>query len=180
MEEIIENVKLEIELKLEHFKSELGKLRTGRANVSLVENISVDYYPLKQLATISIPEPRVISVSPWDKNCLKAIEIAVIKADLGLNPNNDGQMVRLTIPALTEETRKEIVRVLNQKTEEARILIRNVREDAWKEIQEKEKNGEISEDDKFRGKERLQKVIDEYNNKVEELRKKKEKEIMTI
>ena len=184
MEQIIENAKIEMEAGLERFRSELGKLRTGRAHSSLVENISVECYgamtPLKQLATISIPEPRTIAISPWDKNCIKAIETAIVKSGLGFNPNNDGQTVRLNIPALTEETRKEMVKMLNQKAEEARIGVRNSRENAWKEIQQKEEKGELSEDDKFRAKERLQKVVDEYNGKIEEMRTKKEEEIMTI
>lgn len=184
MEKIIENAKIDMEGGTDRLKSELSKLRTGRANASLVENISAEYYgvmtPIKQLASISIPEPRTIAISPWDKNAIKVIEAAIRASDMGLNPGNDGQVVRINIPALTEERRKDLVKVLNQKAEEARIGVRNSREDAWKEISEKEKEGELSEDDKFRAKERLQKVVDEYNGKIEEMRTKKEEEIMTI
>lgn len=184
MEKILENAKIDMEGGTDRLKSELSKLRTGRANASLVENISAEYYgvmtPIKQLASISIPEPRTIAISPWDKNAIKVIEAAIRASDMGLNPGNDGQVVRINIPALTEERRKDLVKVLNQKAEEARIGVRNSREDAWKEISEKEKEGELSEDDKFRAKERLQKVVDEYNGKIEEMRTKKEEEIMTI
>jgi ribosome recycling factor len=181
---IIENKKSDLEKNIERFKEEMGKLRTGRANPSLVEGIVVDYYgtktPLKQLATLNVPEARLITINPWDKNALGSIETAVRASDLGFNPTNDGQIIRINIPALTEERRKDLVKVLNQKSEESRIAIRNVREDAWKEIQDMEKAGTISEDDKFRGKEKLQKIVDEYNKQVEDLRERKEKEIMTV
>jgi ribosome recycling factor len=182
--EIIESKKEELDLALEYFKEELAKIRTGRANTALVENVMVDYYgaktPLKQLASITIPEARLISVNPWDKGSLLAIESAIRTSDLGLNPTSDGQIVRINIPPLTEERRKELAKVLNQKAEDARITVRNIREDAWREIQDKEKSGAISEDDKFKGKDRLQTVVDDYNEKIEEIRNKKEKEIMTV
>ncbi len=169
---------------VEHFLAELAKLRTGTASPSMVENLPVDYYgtktPLKHVANINVPEPRLITISPWDKGTIVAIEGAIRQADLGLNPGNDGQIIRLPIPPLTEERRKELVKVLNQKAEESRISIRNIREEIWKKIQEAEENGEISEDDKFKGKDKLQEVIDEYNQKVEEIREKKEKEILTV
>jgi len=183
-ESIISNKKVEMEKTIEHMKIEFGKLRTGRATPSLVEGVIVDYYgtktPLKQIASINTPEPRTITIQPWDRGALKSIESAVRESDLGLNPSNDGILIRLTIPSLTEERRREIVKILNTKAEEARIGLRNAREDAWKEIQEMEKEGKITEDDKFRGKEKLQTVIDEYNKKIEETREKKEKEIMTV
>ena len=149
-----------------------------------IENLSVDYYgtrtPLRQIASISIPEARQILISPWDKGSLVLIEAAIRESDLGLNPGNDGVALRITLPALTEETRKTLVKSLNQKAEEARIAVRNIREEIWKDIQDFEKEGTISEDDKFSGKEELQKVIDEYNQKLEALRKKKEEEVMTV
>ncbi len=167
-----------------HFEGELGKLRTGRAHPGLVEGLLVDYYgtetPVKQMASVSVPEPRQILISPWDKGALAQIEAAIRESDLGLNPMNDGVGVRITLPSLTEDRRKELVKVLNTKAEEARIAIRTVREEIWKDIQEAEKNGDIGEDDKFRGKDELQKVVDEYNDKLEALREKKEGEIMTI
>ncbi len=181
---IIESKKPELENAITRFKEELAKLRTGRANPALVENILVECYGsktlLKQLASISVPEARLITINPWDKSALSAIEAAISASDLGLNPNNDGQIIRLNLPPLNEERRQELVKILNQKAEEARISVRNIREEIWREIQNKEKSGEISEDDKFKGKDKLQEVIDEYNNKIEELRERKEKEIMTV
>lgn len=167
-----------------HFEGELAKLRTGRAHPGLVEGLLVDYYgtqtPVKQMASVTVPEPRQILISPWDKGALASIETTVRESDLGLNPMNDGIGVRITLPALTEERRKELVKVLNTKAEEGKIAIRSVREDIWKDIQEVEKEGLIGEDDKFRGKDDLQKVVDEYNQKLEVLREKKEGEIMTV
>lgn len=169
---------------VEHFKNELGKIRTGRANPSLVEDLQVDYYgtktPLKQIASINTPEPRQIVIQPWDRGALVAIESAIRESDLNLNPNNDGALIRINIPMLTEERRKDLVKVLNQKSEESRIAVRSVREEIWKEAQEMERKGEISEDDKFKCKDKLQEIVDEYNKKIEEIRTKKEAEIMTV
>ncbi len=167
-----------------HFTDEATKLRTGRAHPALVEGLLVDYYntetPLKQIASVSIPEARQIVISPWDKGALTQIEAAIRGGDLGLNPVNDGSVIRITLPALTEDRRKELVKSLNQRAEEARIAIRTMREDVWKEIQKLENDGVIGEDDKFHGKDELQKIVDEYNKKIEELREKKEAEIMTV
>lgn len=182
--DILKKYEGEFQNVIEHFLTELVKLRTGRANAALVEGILVDYYgsktPLKQIASINIPEPRMIIVQPWDKGSLANIEAAIKKSDLGINPVNDGQVIRLAIPPLNEERRLELSKVLNKMAEESKVSIRNIREDIWKEIQEKEKSGELSEDEKFRGKDILQKVINEYNKKIGEIREKKEKEIMTI
>lgn len=182
--DIINKRKDDLEKAIEHFKEETGKLRTGRANPSLVEGLLVDYYgtktPLKQIASINTPEPRTIAIQPWDRGALAAIESAIRESDLNLNPNNDGTLVRINIPMLTEERRREMVKVLNQKGEEARISVRSIREEIWKEIQEAEKRGEISEDDKFKGKDEIQKIVDEYNKKIEEIRAKKENEMMTV
>jgi len=169
---------------LEHFLSEASKIRTGRAQPSLVENLMVDYYgtktPLKQIANIMIPEARQILIQPWDKGSLALIETAFRESDLGLNPNNDGLALRITLPTLTEERRRDLVKTLNAKAEEARITIRTVREGIWKDIQDQERAGEISEDEKFQGKDDLQKVVDEYNKKLEDIREKKEKDILTV
>ena len=182
--EIIESKKTELEKSLEHFKEELNQLRTGRASAALVEGLTVDYYgvksPLKQVASITIPEPRTIVISPWDKDNLVNIEKALRESQLNLNPNNDGQVIRINIPPLNEERRKELVKVLNQKAEDGKISIRKHREEMWEEIQKLEKDGKIGEDDKFIGKDKLQEVIDEYNKKIEEIRSKKEEEIMTV
>jgi len=184
MQEMIDEKRESFENAVEHFVHEASKLRTGRAHPGLVENLSVDYYgtrtPLRQIAAISIPEARQILISPWDKGSLVLIEAAIRESDLGLNPGNDGVALRITLPALTEETRKNLVKSLNSRAEEARIAVRNIREELWKDIQDREKAGDISEDDKFIGKEELQKVVDEYNQKLETLRKKKEEEILTV
>jgi len=182
--QIIDNKKIDLEDAIEHLNAEMGKIRTGRANPALVEGLVVDYYgtktPLKQIASINAPEARLLVIQPWDKGALVYIESALRESDLGFNPNNDGQVIRINIPALTEERRKELVKVLNQRAEDAKISIRNIREEAWKEIQEAEKEGKMSEDDKFSGKDYLQKIVDEYNKKIEDVREKKETEIMTI
>lgn len=184
VKELIEDKRASFESAIEHFSVEMAKIRTGRAHPGLVENLPVDYYgtrtPLRQIASISIPEARQILISPWDKGLLVLIEAAIRESDLGLNPGNDGVALRITLPALTEETRKTLVKSLNQRAEEARIAVRNIREEIWKDIQDFEKEGTISEDDKFAGKDELQKVIDEYNQKLEVLRKKKEEEVMTV
>lgn len=182
--ERIENKKADLEKAVEFFKEEIGKIRTGRANSAIVEHLMVDYYgtksPLKQVASINIPEPRLITIQPWDKDSLVSIEAAIRESDLGLNPANDGQVIRLSIPPLTEERRNELAKVLNQRTEDAKIAVRNIREELWKEIQNLEKEGKISEDDKFKGKDKLQETVDEYNSQIEKIREKKEGEILTV
>lgn len=181
---VIEDKKKDLDGAMEHFKFEMSKIRTGRANPSLVEDLLVDYYgtktPLKQIANINVPEPRTLLIQPWGRDALANIEAAIKISDLNLTPNNDGEVIRISIPALNEERRIELVKMLNKKAEEARISVRNIREDIWREIQELEKNGEIAEDDKFRGKERLQEAINEYNKKIDEMREKKEQEILTV
>lgn len=182
--ELIEAQKEAFAKTVEHFREEAGSLRTGRANPSLVENLLVEYYntktPLKQMASITVPESRQIVISPWDKGVLSQVEATIRESDLGLNPVNDGSVIRVNLPMLTEERRKELVRTLNARAEEARISVRTSREEVWKEIQEAEKEGLIGEDDRFRGRDELQKVVDEYNQEVEQIREKKEKEIMTV
>jgi len=182
--QIVDGKKSDLEKSIEHLIVEIGQIRTGRANPALVENIMVDYYgtktPLKQVANINVPEARLLVIQPWDKDSLVNVESAIRDSDLGFNPNNDGQVIRINIPSLTEERRKELVKLLNQRAEEAKISVRNIREEVWKEIQEMEKEGKISEDDKFSGKDYLQKSVDEYNKKIDEIKEKKEKDILTI
>ena len=178
--EVIEKSKSNFEKTIAHFKESLGKVRTGRATTGLVDSLMVDYYgsrsPLKQIASISVPEPRTILIAPWDKSTLALIEKAIRESDLGLNPMNDGQSIRINVPALTEERRREFVKILNLEAENARVSVRKLREDVWDEIQKMN----IGEDDKFQGKEKLQKVVDEYNAIIEDIRKKKEAEIMQV
>src|SRR3990167_4766385 len=169
---------------VEHFKSELSTLRTGRASAALVENLMADFYgvptQLSHMAQISIPEPRMIAIQPFDKNSLKDIEKAIQASSLGINPVNDGLYIRLTIPQMTEDRRKELVRVVSQMAEKARISVRNIREDIWKEIQTMEKDGKIGEDGKISGKEDLQKMVDKFNDEIKKIAEAKEKEVLTI
>ncbi len=182
--EIINKIKPQLEKTIEYLKNELSGLQVGRATPSLLENLEVDAYeqrmPLKDLAAIQTPEPRVMVIRPWDKEIIKKIESAIRNSNLKLSPVVDDDVIRLTIPPLSEERRKEIVKILQEKVEECRISIRRNREDIWREIQNLEKAKEISEDDRFKAKDELQKIVDDYNGKVEEMKKKKESEIMTV
>lgn len=184
IDDIIKKQEGEFEKAVEFFKEEAAKIRTGRANTSLVDGLMVEYYgtksPIKQIASVTVSDPRTITIAPWSRDSLVNIEKAIRESQLNLNPNNDGQVIRINIPPLNEERRKELVKFLNQKTEESRVVVRKIREDIWEEIQEMEKSGQIAQDDKFTGKDKLQKVVDEYNQKIEEIRKKKEEEIMTV
>lgn len=178
------NLKEDLEKNFNFFKNEISTLSIGRATPHLVEDISVDYYgtptPLKQMATIGIPDPRTITIQPFDRSKLKDIEKAINLAQLGLNPNNNGEMIRIAVPQPTEERRKELVKLLNKLLENARIVVRNIREDAMKEIKNLEKNGEISEDERFTQQEDIQDMIKDANTKLEEEAKRKENEIMTV
>lgn len=169
---------------VEHLRSELKTLRTGRASAQLVENLEVEYYGAKttliQIAQITVPEPRSIAIQPYDKNALKDIEKAVQTSSLGINPINDGTYIRLNIPQMTEERRKELVKIVSGMAEKTRVSIRNVREEIWKEIQKMEKDGKMSEDDKIGAKEDLQKTVDKHNEEVKRLADAKEQEVMTI
>lgn len=181
---IIDNHKGEFDKLVEHFKSEIATLKTGRANPAILDNIRVEAYgvlnSLNQMASVSIPDARTIAIQPWDKNLLKDIEKAILESDLHLNPTNDGERIRINLPALTEETRKEIVKQLNQKAEETKIAIRLERDKIKDEVIEAEKNKEFGEDEKFSLLESLDKKVGEYNEKIKELAGKKEEEIMTI
>lgn len=178
----INQKKPEFDKILEFYKSDIASISTGRANPALVEDIEVDYYNqkfrVKELASISAPEPRTIVIQPWDKGVIEAIGGAIRKSDLGLNPVVDGQIIRLNIPSLTEERRKEFIKLLKQKAEESRIKIRRIREDIWDRVQKMERAHEIREDEKFKAKDDLQKLINEYNRKIEDMEKKKEEELM--
>jgi len=179
----INSKKGEFEKVLEFYKVDIASIRTGRATPALVDEILVEYYGqkmhVKELASMSVPEPRTLVIQPWDKGAIEPISTAIRKSDLGLNPVAEGQVIRLNIPSLTEERRKEFIKLLKQKTEECRIKIRKVREEVWDKIQKMEKEGEIREDDKFRAKDDIQKLTDDYNKKIEDLEKKKENELMS-
>jgi ribosome recycling factor len=180
---LIGDIKPNMEKAMEFYKKELAKIKTSRATPVMVEDIEVDCYnqklPVKQLGTISVPQPRVIVIQPWDKSVLPNIEKA-IRNSSSYSPVVDGEVVRINIPPLSEEQRKEYVKIIAEKAEEVRISIRLDREKIWKEIQEMEKRGELREDDKFRAKDDLQKMIDDYNEKIDQLKTSKEKEVMTV
>ncbi|MDX1535275.1 MAG: ribosome recycling factor [Candidatus Spechtbacterales bacterium] len=163
-------------------ESELRGLRVGRANAGMVEDVQVEVYesnmPLQQVASITIPQNNQILIQPWDADNLQAVQNAILKSDLNLNPAVEGNAIRLTLPPLTEETRKDLAKEAHKFGEEARIAIRNIREEAMNDIDKAEKDKEISEDEKFKQKEKTQELIDEYNKKIDTLVEGKENEIM--
>ncbi len=179
--EIINKIKPELDKAINFLERELAKIHTGRATPSLVEEIEVEcfgkIFPLKQLSAISIPEPRQILIQPWDKSYIEGIVNSLTKTSLGANPIVDKDLIRIHLPPLSEEFRKDLIRLISQKKEEVRITIRKLREEAWSEIQEKFREGKIREDDKYKGKDELQDLIDEYNEKIEEIGERKKKEI---
>jgi ribosome recycling factor len=182
--DIFEDAERRMQHAVEALQRELGTIRTGRASPTLVERIQVDYYgtptPIQQIAAIHAPEPRLLTIQPWDRSTLQAIEKAIQKSDLGLNPSNDGTLIRLAIPQLTEERRKEMVKLVHKKTDEAKVAIRNVRRDAHDRLREQEKAKQISEDDQKRGTERLQKLTDKYIAELDKVGHAKEQEILTV
>ncbi len=169
---------------LTNLKSEFATIRTGRASTALLDKILVDYYgtptPVNQVATISVPEPKMILIQPWETNMLQVIEKAILKSDLGLTPNNDGKVIRLILPDLTAERRKELVKYAKKKAEEAKVSIRNIRREYNDMLKKMEKNKEISEDDSKRSQEEIQKITDKYIDKADEILENKEKEIMEV
>lgn len=179
---IIKDTRSEFDKVITFYEKDISGIRTGRATSSLVEDIIVDSYgtklPLKQVASISIPGPRLITVQPWDRSLTPVIEKAIAQSELGINPVSDKDTISIPLPPLTEEFRRNLTKILNEKSEEARVSLRKIREDAWKEMQDGFREGSIREDDKFKGKEDLQKLIDEYNEKIERISEKKTKEIM--
>jgi len=180
---LLDNLRPELENTIQFLKGELVKIKTSRATPAMVEDIEIDCYnqkfPVKQLASINVPQPRLIIIQPWDKAILQDIERG-IRNKSSFSPVVDGELIRINIPTLSEEQRKEYCKVIADKTEEARISIRLNREKVWKDIQEMERKGEIREDDKFRAKDELQELVDDYNKKIDEMKKNKESEVMTI
>ncbi|WP_313756535.1 ribosome recycling factor [Tissierella sp.] len=166
------------------YKEELQSIRAGRANPTLLDKITVDYYgqitPLKQVGSISAPEPRLLVIQPWDVKLIPIIEKEILKSDLGINPSNDGKVIRLVIPALTEERRKELTKVVKKNGENAKIAIRNIRRDLNEQLKKMEKNKEISEDDKKLAEAEIQKITDKFIEELDDVTKKKEDELMEI
>ncbi len=169
---------------IEHLKGDISSLRTGRATPALVEDIVVEAYgsrqPLKTVATITVQDAKTLAIDPWDKSLVQAIDSALRNSQLGINPVNDGRLIRLPLPDLTQERRQELIKVLHQKLETARISIRKVREEVRDDIDKKEKNKEMSEDEKYKLQDELEKLVKEYNDKIKVVGDEKEKEITTI
>jgi ribosome recycling factor len=167
---------------IDALENDLKKIRTGRASLSILDDIRVDYYgtltPLNQMASLSTPEGRLIMIQPWDVSVIKDVEKAILKSDLGLTPSNDGKVIRISIPPLTEERRKQLVKVIYKKTEEHKISIRNVRRDTNDLLKSLKKDGEISEDDAFKAQDQVQKITDEHIKLIDDVCKNKEKEIL--
>lgn len=182
IEKISDETKNRMEKTLHTFKYELSIARTGRASISMLESVKVDYYgsmvPVNQVANISVPEPHLIVIAPWDKSMISAISKAIMKSDLGITPSNDGQAIRLSIPQLTEDRRKEMVKVLRKKAEEEKVSIRNIRRDQNIVIKKAEDEKLISEDDLKKANEKIQDITDQYIRKIEDMLVVKEKEIM--
>ncbi|PKM80585.1 MAG: ribosome recycling factor [Firmicutes bacterium HGW-Firmicutes-13] len=183
-DEVFSKTEEKMKKAVEVFKKDLGTIRAGRAVPSLLDKIMVDYYgtptSLNQLSTISAPEPRLLIVQPWDKNIIKDIEKAILKSDLGLSPNNDGNVIRLPVPQLTEERRKELVKLIKKKAEEGRVALRNIRREANDQLKNDEKNGEITQDDLKRSQDEIQKLTDKYVENLDKVFETKEKEIMEV
>lgn len=182
--ELIKDAKLRMDKTIENLLSELTKIRTGRATPTLLDTVRVEYYgqtvPLNQAANISVPEPRLIVVQPWEKSMLAEIERAILKADLGLNPGNDGTMIRVPIPQLSEERRKDLVKLVYKFGEEGKIAIRNVRRDANEHLKRLEKSNEISEDELSVELDVVQELTDDHVKKVDEILEHKEKEVLEV
>ena len=184
MESTIRDAEQRMTKTLGALDEELAGLRTGRASSALFEKIKVEYYgnatPLNQVASVSVPEPRLVVIQPWDKALLTEIEKAIQSSELSLNPNNDGKVIRISIPPLTEERRKEIVKVAKNTAEQSRVAIRNIRRDANEDLKKQEKAGDISEDDLKRGEEQIQKLTDSFIERINETLSAKESEILEI
>jgi ribosome recycling factor len=183
-ETVVTELKTRIDRTLDDLRRELGKIRTGRANLSVLDSVRVNYYgtptPLAGVASLSVPEPRLITIKPWDKGLIKEIERGLKEANLGINPMNDGEIIRLPIPPLTEERRKEIAKQVRSKGEEHKVAIRNERRDANEKLKELLKKKSISEDDLKRANEKVQKETDQGIARVDEVLHKKEKEVMEV
>src|ERR671933_1090769 len=182
--ELLNDATRRMDSAVEHTRTEFNTVRTGRASAALLDRIQIDYYgtqtPLKQLATINAPEARLLTVQPFDPGSIKAIEKAIQESELGLTPSNDGKVIRLPIPQLTEERRKELVKVVRNLAEEHRVAVREIRRDAMKHLKELVDKGEVGADEEHRGEDRVQKLTDEHTKQIDELLKHKEAEVMEV
>jgi ribosome recycling factor len=184
MDAVIKDAKERMKKSLATLKEEFNSMRTGRASASLFDKIKVNYYgqemPLNQTATISVPEARLVVIQPWDKSLLNEIEKAIQKSELSVNPNNDGKVIRINIPPLTEERRKELVKVAKNTAEQSKVAVRNIRRDANDELKKQMKNGDMSEDEEKRGIDEIQKLTDESIKEIDSLLETKEQEILEV
>ncbi len=184
MEQVFEKTKSRMEKTLDALDREYSAIRAGRANPKVLNNIVVDYYgtptPLNQMAAISVPEPRLLTIQPWDASMLKEIEKAINTSEIGINPQNDGKVIRLSFPQLTEEHRKALVKDVSKKAEEAKVAIRNIRRDSMDDIKKLKKDNAITEDDQKDAEKELQKITDNYIKQIDEMSDKKENEILSI
>jgi ribosome recycling factor len=184
LDELLQDAGRRMDTSVDHTRSEFNTVRTGRASAALLDRISIDYYgtatPLKQLATINVPEPRMLTVQPFDPSTIKAIEKSIQESDLGLTPSNDGRMIRLPMPQPNEERRKELVKVVRKLAEEGKIAVRNVRRDVMHHLQDLVKNGDVGDDEERRAEDRVQKLTDDHTKSIDELLKHKEAEIMEV
>ncbi len=184
IKEVINASQDKMKKSIELLKKELQSLKAGRANPSILDKLTVDYYGtpthISAMATISTPDARTLAIQPWDKNSMKDIEKAILKSDLGLNPNNDGQVIRLTIPELTEETRKNLVKVVKKHGEESKVAVRSIRRDANEKLKVLKKDGAHSEDDVKKTEDEIQKITDNFIKEIDKVIETKEKEIMSV
>jgi ribosome recycling factor len=182
VKDVLKALEGRMKVSADHFRKELSKVRTGRANLSLFEDIKVEYYgtltPVNQLATLGIPDPTLITVQPWDPTLLEPIDKAIRAADLGFNPLNDGKTIKVPIPPLDDERRREMAKKIKKMLEDEKTALRNMRRESKEQIEQLEKDKKIAEDDKFNGLELLQKIIDDYSKKIDEIAAAKEKEIL--
>jgi ribosome recycling factor len=184
LDDILKSAEHKMTRTVEFLGNDLQSVRTGRAHPALLDKVQVDYYgsptPLNGVANITAPDPRMVLVQPWDRSMLGPIEKAIQKSDLGINPSNDGQVIRLVLPQLTEERRKELVKQVHHRTEEARVAVRNIRRDALDQLRKAEKDGGISQEDERRAQDRLQKLTDQYIKRLDDVSKRKETEVLEV
>ncbi len=184
IETIFQETKDRMNKSVQSLEKELSRVRTGRASLSILDPVKVDYYgtltPLNQMASIAIPESRLITVQPWDVSAIKEVEKGILKANIGLTPASDGKIIRISIPPLTEERRKEIARKVSQTCENFKVAVRNIRRDANEELKSLQKDGDISEDDNFKAQKQIQDITDDYIKKIDKIFTAKEKEILEL
>jgi ribosome recycling factor len=184
IEEFLADCGRRMDASIEHTRQEFNSVRTGRASAALLDRITIDYYgtptPLKNMATISVPEPRMLTVQPFDPSQIRAVEKAIQESDLGLTPSNDGKLIRLPIPQLTEERRKDLVKVVRRSAEEGKVAVRNVRRDVMRHLEELVRTGDVGDDEERRAENQVQKLTDEHVKRIDELLKHKEAEIMEV